>query len=171
MAWQYDPNISKVEWAVGYLGIATIKGRFTNVKATLNLEDADPTEWSVDAEIESASLFSGHNAMDDHVRSADFLDVAQYPTIAFKGKRVEKANDGYRLVGDLTLRGVTREVAFEGSYGGQATDARGKTKRGFSGRTLLRRGDFGIPSGKSGETFVASDEIRVSLEVVANLVD
>src|SRR5579885_3816017 len=69
MAWEYDPSLSKVEWAVAYLGIATIKGRFTRVQATLNLEDPDPTRWSLEASIEAASLDSGHEPMDNHVRS------------------------------------------------------------------------------------------------------
>src|SRR5687767_15692915 len=117
MAWQFDPNLSKVEWAVGYLGIATIKGRFTKVQATLNLDDPDPTKWSFEATIDATSVASGLDRMEDHIRSADFLDVEQYPTLVFKSKRVEPAKDGYRAVGDLTLRGVTREVALEGKYG------------------------------------------------------
>ncbi|HZT05466.1 MAG TPA: YceI family protein [Chloroflexota bacterium] len=171
MAWEYDPNLSKVEWAVGYLGIATIKGRFTKVQARLNVDDPDPCNWSVDATIDAASLFSGHQAMDDHVRSSDFLDVDTFPTIAFKTARVERTADAYRMIGSLTLHGVTREVALEGSYGGEATDARGRTKRGFSARATLRRSDFGIRSGMVGDRSVAGEEIRVSIDVVANKAD
>ena len=167
MAWQYDPNISRVEWAIGYLGIATIKGRFTKVQANLDFEDPDPTRWSFDATIDAASLFSGHDRMDDHVRTPDFLDVSQFPTITFKSKRVERADGRYRVTGDLTLHGATREVVLDGSYGGEATDNQGRTRRGFSGQTSLKRGDFGIPSGRAGDRSVAGEEVRVSIEVVA----
>jgi polyisoprenoid-binding protein YceI len=171
MAWQYDPNLSRVEWAVNYLGIATIKGRFTKVEATLDFEDADPTRWAFEATIDSASLFSGHDAMDNHVRTPDFLDVEQYPTITFRSKRIEKSDARYRVVGDLTVHGVTQEVVLDGSYGGEATDARGRTKRGFSGQTTLKRSDFGIPSGAVGNRSVAGEEVRVAIEVVANKAD
>src|SRR5437870_5272374 len=171
MPWQYDPNLSRVEWAIGYLGIATIKGRFMKVQANLDFDDPDPTRWSVEATIEATSLFSGHDAMDDHVRTPDFLDVERYPTISFKSRLLERNNGGYRMVGDLTLHGVTREVAFTGTYGGEATDARGRTRRGFSGQTTFQRGDFSIPTLMVGERFVAGDEIRVSLEIVANSAD
>ena len=171
MAWQYESNLSKVEWAVRYHGIAWVKGRFTKVDANLNLDDPDPLNWAVEATIQAASLSSGHDAMDDHVRTPDFLDVEQYPTITFRSKRVERAGDGYRMTGDLTLHGVTRQVALEGSYGGQAVDGRGRTRRGFSAYTTLKRSDFGIPSTKVGDVFTAGEEIRVTLEIVAQLVD
>lgn len=168
MGWQYDPNLSRVEWAIGYLGIATVKGRFTSVQASLNLDDPDPTRWSVEATIETASISSGYTSLDDHVRSPDFLDAEQYPTITFKSRRVERIDGRYRMVGDLTLHGVTREVVLEGTYGGEATDARGRTKRGFSGQTRLKRSDFCIPSTRAGDRFVAGEEIQVTLEVIAN---
>ena len=171
MAWQYDPNLSKVEWAVSYLGIATIKGRFTKVQASLDFEDTDPTRWSFEATIDVASLFSGHDAMDDHVRTPDFLDAAGYPTITFKSKRVEAANGKYRVTGDLTLHGTTKEVVLDGGYGGEATDSRGRTKRGFSGELKLKRSDFGIPTTSVGNLSVAADDVHVTLNVVANKAD
>ena len=171
MAWQYDPNLSRVEWAIGYLGIATVKGRFTKVQASLNLDDPDPSHWSVEATIDAASLFSGHDPMDDHVRSPDFLDVERYPTITFRSRLVERTNGRYRVAGDLTLHGVAREVVLYGTYGGEATDARGRTRRGFSGETSLRRSDFAIPSGMAGQRLVAGEEIRVTLEIVTNKVE
>jgi polyisoprenoid-binding protein YceI len=171
MVWQFDPNLSKVEWAIGYLGIATIRGRFTRVQATLDLEDSDPTKWSFEATIDASSVLTGHDRMEDHIRTPDFLDVEQYPTIVFKSKRVEPAKEGYRAIGDLTLRGVTREVVLEGSYGGQASDARGIVKRGISGQTHLKRSDFGIPSGKAGDVYVAGEDVRITIEVIAQRAD
>src|ERR1041384_1965884 len=102
MAWQYDPLLSKVEWAIGYLGIATVKGRFTKVLADINLDGTEPTDWSFSAIIDVSSLTSGHDAMDDHVRSPDYLDAAEYPTIIFHSKKITGANRRYEMRGDLT---------------------------------------------------------------------
>ncbi len=171
MAWQYDNNLSKVEWALEYLGIGIIKGRFESVQATVNLDDPDPKRWSVEATIETASVTGGYGPMDDHVRSSDFLDVERYPTATFKSRQVEQSNGRYRVAGDLELHGVSREVVLDGTYGGEATDARGRTKRGFSAQTTLKRSDFGIPSGKSGERLVAGEQVRITLEIITNKVD
>jgi polyisoprenoid-binding protein YceI len=109
--------------------------------------------------------------MDEHVRSADFLDVERYPTTTFKSTRVEKTDGRYRVAGDLTLHGVTRKVILDASYGGEATDSRGKTKRGFSAQTTLKRSDFGIKGGAPGPVLVAGEQIRVTLEAVINKAD
>ena len=171
MAWEYDTNLSKVEWAIEYLGIATVKGLFKKVQATLNLDDPDPTNWSVEATIETASLYGGYDPMDDHVRSPDFLDVERYPTMTFKSRQVQRTNSHYRLAGDLTLHGVTREVVLDATYGGEATDSRGRTRRGFSAQTSLKRSDFDIPSGMSGGRLVAGEDIRITLEILTNKVE
>jgi polyisoprenoid-binding protein YceI len=171
MAWQYDASLCKVEWAVEYLGIATVKGLFKTVNATLNLDDPDPRNWSAEVTIETASLASGHPPMEDHVRSPDFLDVERYPTATFTSRRVEQADSHYRLVGDLTLHGVTREVILDGTYGGEATDSRGRTRRGFNAQTTLKRSDFAIPSGMAGERLVAGENVRINLEIIATKAD
>ncbi len=171
MAWEYDPNLSKVEWAIEYLGIATVKGLFTKVQATLSLDDFDPKNWSVEATIETASLSSGYAAMEDHVRSPDFLDVERYPTLTFRSRHVERTNGRYRVSGDLTIHGVTREVVLDATYGGEATDSRGRTRRGFSAQTTLNRSDFDIPSGMADGRLVAGEHIRVTLEIITNKVE
>ncbi len=171
MPWQYDPNLSRVEWAIEYLGIATIKGLFKNVQATVSLDDPDPCNWSVAATIETASITGGHAPMDDHVRSPDFLDVERYPTATFTSRQIERTDGRYRITGELTLRGVTREVVLDATYGGEATDSRGRTKRGFSAQTTLKRSDFNIPSGVVGDRLVAGEQIRVTLEVITNKVE
>ena len=171
MGWQYDSNLSKVEWAIGYLGIATIKGRFTKVQANLNLDAPDPSKWSVQASIEVASLSTGFDQLDDHVRSGDFLDVEHYLVMTFQSTRVEPRNDHYVLVGDLMLRGVTLEIVLDASYGGEATDTRGRSKRGFSASTNLKRSDFGIPAMAYGKPLVVGEEVQVTIEVVAGQVE
>ena len=166
-AWEYDRNLSKVEWAIGYLGIATIKGQFTKVQANLNLDGPDPSNWSVQASIEVASLSSGFEQMDNHVRSGDFLDVEHYPVMTFRSTRVEPRDDHYVLIGDLTLHGITQEIVLDGSYGGEATDTRGRSKRGFSARASLKRSDFGIPAMAYGKPLIVGEEVQITIEVVA----
>ena len=172
MPWQYDTNLSKVEWVVQYLGIAVIKGNFKEVQAVLNFEDPDPTKWSVEATIDAASFSSGgYGRMEDHVRGPEFLGVEEHPTVTFKSKRIEKADGRYRLAGDLTLHGVTREVVLDGVYGGEAADANGRVKRGLSGHTTVKRSDFGIKGTMSGPIPTASEEVQVTIEVIANKVE
>jgi polyisoprenoid-binding protein YceI len=95
----------------------------------------------------------------------------RYPTITFRSRRVEETNDRYCITGDLTLHGVTREVTLDATYGGQASDARGRAKRGFHAQTTITRTEFGIPSGMAGGSLVAGDQIRVTLDVIASQVD
>src|SRR5713226_7591929 len=120
MPWSYNTDLSKVQWKVKYVGVSFVQGLFRNVQAKLDLEGDDPTTWAVDVEIAAASLDSGYERMDEHVRSADFLDVERCPTITFRSKRVERAGDHYRLIGDLTIHFQTREVALDAWYHGES---------------------------------------------------
>lgn len=93
MGWVYDENLSRVRWCVGYLGIARVSGVFKSVAVDWNLDEDEPRQWSVGVRIDAASLDSGYERMDEHIRSADMLDVATYPTIVFQSQRVEPAGD------------------------------------------------------------------------------
>jgi polyisoprenoid-binding protein YceI len=168
MAWQVDPNHSRIGWAVQHYGIAIIHGYFKKFQTSVNFEGDDPTRWSVEATIEAASIESNCEPRDLHLRSPDYLEVETYPTITFRSTRVERANDGgnsggkYRLVGDLAIHGVTREVALEGRFGGETKDAQGNPRRGFTASGLVKRADFqlGPPVGVPA---VAQD-VRITLD-------
>ena len=164
MAWQFDGNHSRVGWAVKHYGINVVHGYFTKIDASLDFAGDDPTKWSVAATIDATSVESACAARDHHLRTADYLDVEQYPTITFQSKRIEKANGHYRVTGDLTLHGVTREVTLDGQFHGEAKDNRGLQRRGFSATGTIHRTDFGVGSTAGA---VANDlELRIDSETV-----
>src|SRR5919202_1271675 len=146
MAWQMDGNHSRVGWAVKHYGINVIHGYFTKIDSTLDFTGDDPTKWSAAATIDAASVESACAARDEHLRTADYLEVDKYPTITFQSKRIEPKNGHYRVIGDLTIHGVTREVELDGQFHGEVTDNRGLQRRGFSATGTIKRNDFGVGS-------------------------
>jgi polyisoprenoid-binding protein YceI len=146
MAWKFDPNHSRVGWSVRHYGINVVHGYFTKIDSTLDFTGDDPTQWSVAATIDAASVESACAARDEHLRTADYLEVDKYPTITFQSKRIEPKNDHYRVIGDLTIHGVTREVELDGHFYGEVTDNRGLQRRGFSATGTIKRTDFGVGS-------------------------
>jgi polyisoprenoid-binding protein YceI len=164
MPWEFGFNHSRVEWACRYLGVMTVKGIFKKFDIALNVEDPDPSRWSVEATIDTASLESGHEGRDDVLRGPDYLDVERFPTITFKSTRVERSNDHYRVVGDLTIHGVTREVALDMQYNGEATNRRGELSRVFTAEIVAKRLDFGVgPPPEQGSSI--GHDIRIGLEI------
>ena len=109
--WKIDPSHSLVEFSVRHMMVSTVKGRFAEVQGTIVDVADDPTQSSVEVSIPAASITTSDPQRDAHLRSADFFDAEQFPTITFKSRRIEGSRDQFTLVGDLTIRGVTREVA------------------------------------------------------------
>ena len=164
MPWVYSPNHSQVDWACDYLGIMTIKGIFKRMDVALNLEGDDPTRWSVEASIDTTSMESGFERRETTFRDAEWLDTERYPTMTFKSKRIERRNGDYRLVGDLTLKGVTREVAMDVRYNGEATDRRGERRRAVSTSFVIRRSDFKVgPPPEAGGA--VGEDVRINLQI------
>ncbi len=164
MAWQLDPMHSRVGWTARHYGISLVHGHFKQVEAALQLDGDDPTRWGFEATIHATSVDSACEPRDHHLRSADFFDAETFPTIHFKSNRVERLGDGYRLIGDLSCRGVTREVAVDGQFGGESRDREGNPRRGFHGETTIDMKDFKIP----GSPSVANN---VKLTIDAEAVD
>lgn len=168
MPWDCDPNHLRAEFAAKHMGIVTVKGFFRSLRATLDMDDEDPTRWSVVATIDVASLDTNNETRDRKLKSSEYLDADRYPTITFRSTRVAPADEGHILYGDLTMHGITREVALRAQLNGEITDAYGRVCRGFSARTVLRRTDFGIHTSTSGpDTDGASDDIRISIAAQA----
>ncbi len=170
ITWQLDPVHTEVGFAVKHLMIATVKGRFAEVQGTIRMNERDPATALVDASIAVASLTTGNPERDAHLRSADFFDVERFPTIAFRSRRVEKGSDGeLRLVGDLTIRDVTREIALSVSPEGVIQDPWGNRRAGFSGSLRIKRSDFGITWNQLIEAggVAVGDEVRISIEAEA----
>jgi polyisoprenoid-binding protein YceI len=168
--WQIDSAHTEVEFAVKHMMISTVKGRFAEVSGTINLDEADLSGSSVEVDLDVASIDTRQEQRDEHLRSADFFDVENHPKITFRSRRVEAmGGGGFRVVGDLTIRGETREVVLEGTDEGRATDPWGNSKAGFTARTSIDRRDFGLTWNSALETggVLVGNEIKITLEVQA----
>ncbi len=176
MAWQIDPDHSQVEFAVRHMMISTVRGRFTQFSGTVELDEADPSRSSVEVRIDAASIDTRAGQRDAHLQSPDFLNVAEYPYLVFKSKRVELRDaTRARVIGDLTIRDITREVVLDVEYAGQARSPWGTTSAGFSAKTKINRKDWGLTWNQGLETggVLVGDEISISidLEVVQQAVE
>jgi polyisoprenoid-binding protein YceI len=169
--WDIDSAHTLVEFSVKHMMFTTVKGRFSEVRGTITCPDeADPSCASVEATLDTASINTGDEKRDAHLRSADFLDVEHYPTITFKSTRVERAGqDEMRVIGDLTIRGVTHQVALATTYNGRGKNPWGKDVAGFTAETQLNRKDYGLQWNVALESggLLVGDKLNVLIEVQA----
>ena len=143
--WQIDPAHTEVEFSVRHLMISNVKGRFGKVAGSVVYDQLAKQLASLEVEIETASVDTRVEQRDQHLRSADFFDVEKHPKMTFKGRRiVGDVNDGFRLIGDLTIRGTTREIALDVALEGSGNDPWGNERRGYSATGKLDRRDFGL---------------------------
>ncbi|MCO1659932.1 YceI family protein [Pseudonocardia humida] len=165
--WSIDPVHSSVSFTARHLGVAKVRGTFDAFEGTVTTA-ADPRRSSVVATIRTASVNTRNSQRDGHLRSRDFLDVAAYPTMAFRSTAIRPRDGETVLVdGELTLRGVTRPVTLAVEVGGFADGPNGSTVAGFSATTEIDRTDFGVTGGPAGA--IVSDRIRIALEIEATL--
>ena len=166
-SWQIDPAHTLAEFAVKHLMITTVRGRFGSVKGSVHVDSAKPLRPDIRIIIDAASIDSREPKRDEHLKSPDFLDVAKYPTISFVGKRLEGDITGeFRLIGDLTIRGVTREVALDASFEGQTKDPWGGERLGFSATARLNRKDFDLRWNVALEAggVLVGDDVRIMID-------
>jgi polyisoprenoid-binding protein YceI len=165
--WKIDPAHTNVEFSVRHLMITTVRGRFADVSGSVTSDDTDPAKGSVDITIATASIDTREAQRDAHLRSADFFDVETFPTMTFRSTRIEDAvGDRFTLVGDLTIRGVTREVAFSVTSEGTAKDPWGGHRSGFSATTKIKRSDFGLTWNQLLEAggVAVGDEVKITID-------
>ena len=171
--WQIDPAHTGVELAVKHMMFTTVRGRFKDVKGTVVIDEQNPASSTVEVEISAASLDTGVADRDGHLRSADFLDVENYPTLTFRSKRVEgafaKEGDPFTITGDLTIRGVTKEVTLEGTYEGTGKDPWGGIRAGARATAKIDRRDWGLVWNQALETggILVANDVRIEIEVQA----
>ena len=169
--WAIDPAHSNAQFAVRHLMVSTVRGQLGKVTGTVNLDENDLTRSTVEATIDANGIDTREAKRDDHLRGPDFLDTAKYPTVTFKSKRVEAGGQGrFKLVGDLTMHGVTKEVVLnvEGPSPAIKTQQGGQ-KIGASATTTLNRKDFGLMYNSLIEAGpVVGDEVQVSIDIEAN---
>lgn len=168
--WKLDPTHTNVEFSVRHMMITTVKGKFAEVDGVIEFDPANPAASSVEATIQVASINTGVNDRDNHLRSADFFDVENFPTLTFKSKKIEVKGDSEgKITGDLTIRGVTREVVLDVEYFGQNVNPWGNEVIGFEASTKINREDYGLVWNvalESGGVLVGKD-IKISLDVEA----
>jgi polyisoprenoid-binding protein YceI len=170
--WAIDPAHSVVELAVKHMMFSTVKGRFASLAGSIVLDEADLGASSVSAEIDAASIDTGEPQRDGHLRSADFLDVASFRTITFRSTGVVPRGRGrFIVVGDLTIRGITRGVSLEAELAGTGTDPWGGRRAGFAATTAIDRKEFGLTWNQALETggVLVSDQVKINLEIQATL--
>lgn len=171
--WQLDPAHTTVELSVKHMMFTTVRGRFRAVSGVIELNEEDPDASHVRVEIDAASIDTGADARDTHLRSADFLDVERHPKLVFESKRVSGAafQEGRRfdVVGDLTIRGVATEVTLEAAYQGAGKDPWGGERAGFSASTELDRRDWGLGWNQALETggILVGNTVKVEIDVQA----
>jgi polyisoprenoid-binding protein YceI len=167
--WSVDSAHSVVEFKVKHMMISNLKGSFTRVTGTLSLHEADVTQSSVEAAIEIASIHTGDDARDAHLKEADFFDAGQFPTMQLKSTCIAVKSDGELVVtGDLTIKGVSRSVAFavEGPTPA-AKDPWGGTRVGVAATTKINRKDFGLTWNAALEAggLMVGEDISITLEL------
>lgn len=168
MSWQLDKAHSSVNFSVRHMMISTVRGRFEEFDGTFELNEANPSLSKIEVTIQAASINTKEAQRDGHLASADFFDTEKYPTITFKSKRVEKLDDEHaRLVGDLTIKAVTKEVTLNVEYAGQGKSPWGTIVAGFTAQTKINRKDWGLTWNVALETggVLVSDEITISIEL------
>jgi polyisoprenoid-binding protein YceI len=168
--WNIDSTHSTIGFAVRHLVIAKVRGHFKTLSGAITWDDADPRRSSVTVEIDAASIDTAESKRDEHLRSADFLDVAQYPTLSFRSTRVELEGDAIvRVVGELTLHGVTREVTLAVEDLGRTKDPWGNQRAAFAATTSIDRKDFGLRWNQALETggVLVGDKVEISLDLQA----
>jgi len=167
--WNIDPVHSVAEFKVKHMMISNVKGQFPKVKGSLTLDESDLTNSRVEASIEAASIETRDPQRDAHLKSADFFDVEQFPTLSFKSTGISLVRDGELAVeGNLAIRGVTRKVVFsvEGPTP-PAKDPWGNTRVAVSATTKINRKDFGLTWNAALETggILVGDEVTITLDV------
>lgn len=171
--WTLDPTHTLVEFSAKHMMITTVKGRFGEVTGRIEWNEAEPSASSAEVEIPAASIDTRSEQRDEHLRSADFLDVGSHPALLFRSKRLEgrpaKAGDRFQVVGDLTIRGATKEVVLDVVFEGRGKDPWGGERASFSAETKIDRREFGLVWNQALEAggVLVANEVKIQLEIQA----
>jgi len=171
--WSIDGAHSIAEFAVKHMMISTVKGRFRDVQGSIEMDEQHPENSTVRAAIDTASVDTGVEQRDAHLRSGDFFDTERFPTISFRSTRVEREGDDWKVYGDLTIRDVTRPVVLDTELDGETIDAFGKHRAAFTATTSINRRDFGLNWNGVIEAggVVVQDKVKITLHIAAVLQD
>ena len=166
--WDIDPAHSSAGFSVRHMMIAKVHGGFGRMSGQLALDRLNPERSSVEAVIDATSIDTREPKRDEHLKSADFFDVLKFPTITFKSTKVAPEGDGFRVLGDLTIHGVTREVTLEvEGLASEMKDPWGNVKTAASARTQIKRKDFGLNWNAALEAggVLVGDDVTITLDI------
>ena len=168
-AWKVDPQHTAAQFAVKHLMISTVRGEFKGVNGAVNWDTQDITKSTVDIVIDTTTVSTGEEKRDGHLKSPDFFDVAKYPTMTFKSKKVEQAGtEKLKVTGDLTIHGTTKEVVLDvDGPTAPVKDPWGNTRVAISATTRVNRQDFGVKWNQSidGGGVVVGDEVKITIDL------
>lgn len=168
MSWQLDYTHSHIQFSVRHMMISKVKGEFEKFEGTVSFDEANPTNTTVNVSVDLSSINTREEKRDGHLRSADFFDVENYPTMTFVSKRVEKTGENTgKLIGDLTIRGITKEVTLNVEYAGQAKSPWGTVSAGFTAAGKINRKEFGLTWNAALETggVLVGEDVEIAIEV------
>jgi polyisoprenoid-binding protein YceI len=169
MPWQFDPAHSSVTVSAKHMMVTTVRGTLDIKSATLEFDPEHPERSRVEAVIDAASIDTGVEQRDQHLRSPDFLDAETHPEITFRSTRVERHGDDYRLHGDLTIRGVSRPVVLDAEIAGVVDDWRGGRRAAFNAQTRIDREQWGLTWNVALEKggWLVGRDFRIEIELAA----
>lgn len=164
-----DQAHTSVGFSVKHMVITNVKGKFKQFDGVIMYDENDLTKTSVSGSIAAASIDTGNERRDGHLRSEEFFHAEKYPEITFESKKVVKRDNGYVMIGDITIRGVTKEIEVPFEVVGKITDPMGNTRIGIEAHTTINRQDFGVSWNKAleGGGLIAADDVKVELDVEA----
>ena len=168
--WDLDPTHTGLRFSARHAMVATVRGGFKAFSGSLHFDPDNAAKATAEVTIDATSIDTGQDGRDEHLRSADFFDVAKYPTITFVTTRVEQIDDEtFTLIGDLTIREVTKEVSIKVETLGLSPDPWGNTRAGFEGKGEISRKDWGLEWNAALETggVLVSDKVKLTLDVSA----
>ncbi|MCL5996485.1 MAG: YceI family protein [Chloroflexi bacterium] len=170
MAWIIDKAHSAINFSVKHMMISTVRGSFKEFDARLDLNEQDPAHSYIEGTVNLASIDTKDPNRDGHLRSPDFFDVENHPTMTFRSKHVEvKGHDRFHVIGDLTIKGITREVVFDVTEEGRGRDPWGKEHWGFTADLVINRKDFGLNWNVALETggWLVGEQVKVTIDLEA----
>ncbi len=174
--WSIDPAHSQVEFTVKHMMITKVRGRFSDLEGSITLDEKEPRNSGVEVTIDASSIDTREGDRDGHLRSGDFLDVESYPELTFRSTRVEGLDaleDGasFTVIGDLTIKGVTKQVELDATFEGRGQDPWGNQRAAFSADTAIDRREFGLEWNQALETggVLVGHEVKIHLEAQAVL--
>jgi polyisoprenoid-binding protein YceI len=165
--WDIDPDHSLIEFRVAHMVVSKTSGRFTDYRGFVEMDVDAKTFKTIEATINAESINTNQEKRDAHLRNADFLDVKQFPTMTYQMTQYQKLGDAYAVIGNLTLRGITKEVVLTMTFNGATKDPWGNIRAGFTADGKLNRKDFGMVWNKILDNggLVVGDEVHIHLDI------